>query len=120
MVSHWFCDFVLQTDEQAKGKSTSITALMDHTIMYSYVMFGILLSYMGYTYGTGDPEILRDCVAFGGITLVAHSVTDYFTSKLNKYLWEKKDVHNFFVSIGFDQILHYAQLFITYKLLFNG
>jgi len=53
------------------------------------------------------------------ITFVAHTITDYFTSRLNAKLWAKGDVHNFFVSVGFDQVLHYVQLFVTYQLLFN-
>jgi len=36
---------------------------------------------------------------------------------INAKLWAKGDVHNFFVSIGFDQVLHYIQLFITFKYL---
>jgi hypothetical protein len=51
------------------------------------------------------------------ITFVCHTITDYFTSRLNSRLWAKGDVHNFFVSIGFDQVLHYVQLFTTYYLL---
>jgi len=31
----------------------------------------------------------------------------------------KGDVHNFFLSIGFDQVLHYVQLFVTYQILFG-
>ena len=54
------------------------------------------------------------------ITFICHTVTDYFTSRLNSKLWAKGDVHNFFVSVGFDQVLHYAQLFLTYKILAHG
>ena len=31
---HWIADFVLQTDSQAKGKSTSIKMLLKHTVTY--------------------------------------------------------------------------------------
>jgi len=51
------------------------------------------------------------------ITFVAHTITDYFTSRLNSKLWAEGKVHWFFVSIGFDQILHYIQLFSTYQIL---
>lgn len=37
--------------------------------------------------------------------------------KRNGSLWEQKKVHEFFVSIGFDQLLHYIQLILTFKLL---
>jgi hypothetical protein len=56
-------------------------------------------------------------VMFSGITFVAHTATDYVTSRINARLWEEKKVHWFFVSIGFDQFLHYTQLLLTYHLL---
>ncbi len=99
LLIHWLADFVLQTDWQAKNKSSNNYALLTHTGVYSLIWLVIL-----------GPM-------FALITLVAHTITDYFTSRLNKYLWEKGDVHNFFVSVGFDQILHYVQLFLTYQLL---
>jgi hypothetical protein len=51
------------------------------------------------------------------ITFVSHFATDYFTSRWTKSLWEKKEVHDFFVAVGFDQFMHAAQLFYTYALL---
>jgi len=51
------------------------------------------------------------------ITFVAHTITDYFTSRLNSKLWVEGKVHYFFVAVGGDQILHYVQLFTTYYLL---
>jgi hypothetical protein len=54
---------------------------------------------------------------FSTLTFIFHWSTDYVTSRLNSKLWAKGDVHNFFVSVGFDQVLHYAQLFLTYYLL---
>lgn len=50
-------------------------------------------------------------------TLVCHTITDYFTSRLNTKLYKANKIHEFFVSIGFDQILHYVQLFGLYLLL---
>lgn len=104
---HWFADFVCQTDKQAKNKSTNIFYLLEHTIIYSLIwvipMFFML------------PTI--NVLPFWFITFIFHTITDYFTSRLNTYLWNKGDIHNFFVSIGFDQLLHYIQLFGTYYLL---
>lgn len=54
---------------------------------------------------------------FWGITFITHTFIDYFTSRLNAKLWEKKQVHNFFASVGFDQLLHFVQLILTYKFL---
>lgn len=110
---HWFADFVLQTDWQAKNKSKNNKALLSHTWTYSFVWYTI-----GVFYAMSDPNYIPwSLTLFVLITFVAHTLTDYFTSRLNSKLWAKGDVHNFFVSVGFDQVLHYAQLFGTFYLL---
>lgn len=131
IIIHWIADFVLQTDKQAKGESKNWNDLLKHTITYSFcwlIPMGILL-------GKNPPN--------GGIfiliTFICHTITDYFTSRLNSKLYQKIEfwkqpyleyvnkeyrqqkigfyTHNFFVSIGFDQVLHYIQLFTTYYYL---
>ena len=110
---HWIADFVMQSDYQAKNKSKSNKALTAHILTYSGVW---LLAMFGLFFITGNIYML---VLFPLITFVAHWITDYFTSRLNTKLWSEGKVHWFFVSIGFDQILHYVQLFLTYYLLSN-
>lgn len=114
LIIHWIADFVFQTDEQAKGKSKNWTSLLSHTFDYSsiWLMLGLCWVYI-----CPSGELFRDVLCFVVITFSAHTVTDYFTSRLNSKLWAKGDVHNFFVSVGFDQVLHYVQLFLTYYLL---
>ena len=117
LIVHWIADFVLQTDKQAKGKSNNWNDLLEHTINYSIVWLPtmVLLCFIN------NIELINIKIPFLFfiITLVCHTITDYFTSRLNTKLWNKGDVHNFFVSIGFDQVLHYVQLFLTYYLLTN-
>jgi|SRR6185369_3222161 len=110
LLIHWFSDFVLQTDKQAKGKSKNWNDLLQHTINYSLIwaLAGCILFPINYW-----PQI----ILFFLITFFTHTITDYFTSRLNSKLWAEGKVHYFFVSIGFDQILHYVQLFLTYQLL---
>ena len=111
IIIHWFCDFVLQTDKQAKGKSTSNRQLTMHVLSYSTVW---LIIANIYAIITNNWYMIA---FFAPITFICHWITDYFTSRLNSKLWAKGDVHNFFVSVGFDQVLHYTQLFLTYALL---
>ena len=112
---HFIGDFVLQTDKQAKGKSKNWSDLLGHTITYSVFWLIIGLWYLMFTnHDNIHTEML--CL-FVLITFIAHTITDYFTSRLNSKLWAKGDVHNFFVSVGWDQVLHYVQLFLTYYLL---
>lgn len=111
---HWFADFVLQTDKQARGKSKNWSDLLEHTTVYSLV-FGIIMCFI---LPVDKPYIgVYLPLAFFFITFIAHTITDYFTSRLNSKLYAKGDIHNFFVSVGFDQVLHYVQLFTTYYLL---
>lgn len=116
---HWLGDFCFQTDEMAKGKSKDMICLLNHTFTYTGVWMGFLSLFIiinNYIV-CASYFVPITILWFLPITLVCHTVTDYFTSRLNTKLWEKKDVHNFFVSIGFDQILHYVQLFLTFYYL---
>lgn len=112
IIIHWFADFVCQTDKMAQGKSKKWKWLLKHTYYYSMIW---LMAGIGLSGWIGIQGVLQ----FAVITFVVHTITDYFTSRLNSKLWEEKKIHYFFVSVGFDQILHYAQLFITYQLLFK-
>ncbi len=69
--------------------------------------------------GATTEWIVWSTLYFCMITLITHTITDYFTSRLNSKLWAGGKVHYFFVSVGFDQVLHYGQLFLTYHYLFN-
>lgn len=102
---HWVGDFVLQTDKQAKGKSSNWNDLLLHTFNYSMIWLIPCLSYSWKMF------------LFVPITFVCHTIQDYYTSRVNKTLWESGNVHGFFVSVGLDQFLHLAQLLITIQLL---
>lgn len=117
MIVHWFADFVMQTDEQAKGKSTSNKALLGHTSTYTW----IFIAFIFIVAALGNYNLIGAivvAVAFGMITIIAHTITDYITSRCVKYFFDKKDFHNGFITIGLDQMLHYAQLYLTYKIFF--
>lgn len=99
---HWLADFVLQSDWMANNKSKDNTALLAHTLLYSLVFLPF--------YGA----------SFALITFVLHTVTDYFTSRVNSRLWKATQVHWFFVSVGLDQLIHFVSLALTYRWLFGG
>lgn len=107
LVYHFFADFVLQTDDQAKLKSTNIYHLACHVLTYSIAWF------FGIWFYTGDPVF---AIWFSIITYGFHYVTDWCTSRLGKTYWDKGDYHNGFIIVGFDQILHYIQLYFTFKI----
>lgn len=112
---HWLADFVFQTDKMAKGKSKNWNDLLNHTGTYSVIWLIPIILLFPKDWTTS--QYVLTSLSFGGITFIAHTITDYFTSRLNSKLWAKGDVHNFFISIGGDQVLHYTQLLLTYYIL---
>lgn len=115
---HWFADFVLQTDKQAKGKSKNWSDLLAHTLTYSAVWVIPICLMIGVKNPAESTSFyVFMTFAFVGTTFVIHTIQDYITSRINAKLWADGKVHLFFVSIGFDQLLHYIQLILTYQLL---
>ena len=116
---HWIADFVLQSHEDAVGKYKSIKHLLNHTISYSIVMWlGIVTITSRIANIPLHSKWIDGIFLFWLITLVTHTLIDYFTSKWSHKLFKQKKYHEFFTLLGFDQVLHSFQLFITYRLLF--
>jgi len=109
----------MQTEKQAVNKSKSLHYLLEHTLTYSLIWYiPVSLCLIDYNLAQSSEYLFGyKMLLFPLITFFFHTLTDYFTSKLNSKLWEKKDSHNFFVSVGFDQLLHFIQLLLTYHCL---
>ena len=98
IIVHLISDFILQTDEMAKGKSKSNKWLTIHVLVYTFPFF-----IFGWKFA-----ILNG--AF-------HFVTDYLTSRLSSKMWSQNRVHDFFVVIGADQALHMIVLVLSMPLI---
>jgi len=105
---HFLADFGLQTHQQSQLKSTDSVFLAYHIGVYSLVWL-IAIMAMG-----GSFEV---SLIFAIVTFISHFITDYFTSRIGSPFWKKEDYHNGFVVVGFDQILHYIQLILTWNIL---
>ncbi len=99
LVVHWVADFIFQTHWQATNKSKRNDALALHVASYTAalaiatpVIFGI----------PHDFRMFIFVIANG----VLHFATDWCTSRMSSRLYAKQDFHNFFVVIGFDQLIH--------------
>lgn len=108
LVNHFLADFALQTHEQAINKSSSDKWLLYHVLTYSSIL--TISSCVIF------PTIAQ-CLIFGLLTFSFHFLTDYVSSRIGKPFWKNNDVHNGFVVVGFDQVLHYLQLYFTIKYL---
>jgi hypothetical protein len=117
LACHWFCDFVLQTDKQALNKSSSNIWLLAHVGVYTVSMTCLIALYSVHT--LNHWSTVSNLAKFGAVTFVAHFLTDWVTSRVNSALWKADKRHEFFVSVGFDQFLHFAQLLITYRVVFG-
>lgn len=114
VVVHWIADFVFQAEKWSLGKSKSWAPLLKHTATYSSLwLIPVWLM----------TEDLIVSLAFVAITFVAHTATDYFTSRIVSNKFESghygSPIPNFgaFSIIGFDQVLHYVQLMLTWYFL---
>lgn len=139
IVIHWIADFIFQAERWALGKSKNIVSLLSHTVMYT-IMFMILLFGLELIFtevrpfvtisefpfiSITDNEFIIKIIQFGSITFILHTITDFITSKIVSKMFANNklgsSIPNFgaFTLIGFDQVLHYVQLFLTYILVFQ-
>lgn len=108
LITHFLADFALQTHEQASKKSHDWNALTFHVATYS-----IIWLFMSWIYF----QDMNSALYFTCITFIAHFCTDAITSRISKRFFDKKDIHNGFVTVDFDQVLHYIQLWLTYDFI---
>lgn len=112
LFTHFVSDFIMQTDEMAKGKSTSIKWLTLHILMYGLVMLGFLspLLLVGFIFSL---KLVLVVLGYIIVNMILHWITDYFTSRQTKRLFEAQKIHEFFVVIGLDQYIHTFCLLTT-------
>lgn len=98
---HWLFDFSFQTPKQAAEKSKNFHALWGHCCVYC--LWGLVIPLFFSMSKMG-------CL-FYIYLLVTHFMIDGVTSRITAWLWKKERVHDFFVVIGADQVLHYVTIF---------
>lgn len=96
---HFIGDFVLQSHWMSINKSKRNDALAGHVAIYTV------------TLGLGAAPLMILWHSMWWATWIvgnglAHFATDYITSRINARLWTKQRVHDFFVGVGADQLIH--------------
>ena len=120
---HFIFDIYLQNSKWAEKKSHNFKSLIKHTCLYSFCW--IIVTPLFMKVGLTTEQYIESAFIFGVITFAAHTITDYFTSKRASKLFKEGKLgtsipnHGFFSMIFFDQILHYAQLFLTLNYVYN-
>lgn len=114
LLIHWVADFVLQSHDMAINKSKSMYWLSLHVDVYTITLFVLSFAILGDTF-LPPLKLFMWAIANG----LLHLITDYFTSRINSRLWERGHIHWFFVSVGFDQFIHYSCLFGTASLMYS-
>jgi hypothetical protein len=110
---HWFADFLYQDVRWATEKSRDLSALLKHTCVYSAIWLVSIWPWLG----------LNASLTFCMVTFVSHTATDYLTSKAVSKKFARGELGSpipntgAFTLIGADQLLHYAQLVVTYLAL---
>lgn len=92
--THWFADFILQSDKIALNKSNSNITLLQHVALY-----GVCFIWAGWQFALANA--------------VLHFATDWVTSRATKKLYQAGHRHWFFVVIGLDQALHMTAILLT-------
>jgi hypothetical protein len=114
IIIHWIADFVFQDEKWALGKSKNWRDLLSHTSLYSILWCIPMIILLGVNWKP---------LVFAFITFVLQTTTDYYTSRIVSKKFANNHygspIPNFgaFSFIGFDQVLHYIQLFLTYYYL---
>lgn len=108
LFTHWVSDFVTQSDRVAKGKSKNNFVLLEHVALYSLPFYG--LAYL--VFGS-----LLTATTYWGVNMLAHFITDYVTSRINSKLYQQGKTHEFFVCVGFDQLIHVSTLLGMWEIL---
>lgn len=114
-LTHWVSDFLCQTHEMSLKKSKSILWLSYHVIIYTLVTtvsWSLFFNNLMLDMLTTIPLVFL-------ITFTSHWITDFFTSRWTSMLWGKQSIHNFFVVIGFDQLIHATTLLLTFNYLIH-
>lgn len=111
LFTHWIGDFVTQSHWMSINKSKDWNALISHIAVYTgawMITVGLLGSVL---------HLELRIVWFIPITMLIHGAVDYYTSRVHSQMYKEEKYHEFFTSIGFDQLVHHVQIFLTFYLL---
>ncbi len=133
-ITHYVSDFILQSREVAKKKSTDVKFLFEHTFT-TFLFFLLIVTIITFFRNVDSNGIIRNTVETGlkntlifcFLNSVFHTIID--GTIWNLYKWyrfrelNEREIDNFkfwedklfFDTIGFDQLLHISIIVILYE-----
>ena len=115
IIGHWLGDFTFQSPNLVANKHKNFSQQCTHALVYGsvWLVIGILL----FVFGLPGLNLISIFLFFG-ITVLTHLLVDETVSKFGyKYLYNDNP-NDFLGVMHIDQLLHYLQLYLTFKLLF--
>ena len=110
LLIHFLADFALQTHEQAtkKGEGNNV---WNKWLFYHVGVYTIIWSITFWFLPIIHPfNCFAGWLIFIVLIGIPHYITDWLTSRMGKPFWKSGDLHNGFVMVGFDQVIHYICL----------
>lgn len=110
LLGHFIFDWLLQTRYMADNKSKSFEALALHVSTYT---IGMNATFIFWSLTFNDTIGVFTILLWALINGILHGITDKITSQFTSRFYKQQRYHAFFSTIGFDQLIHYATLFIS-------
>ena len=114
---HWFADFIMQPQHNRENKWHDNGALTGHIGYYS-ILWWITWAIFLITWDAHNGTLMVPFSLFVLINIGSHWIIDYVTSRESHKYFAVKDYWNGFNVVGFDQMLHYLILTISFLVLF--
>lgn len=116
---HWFCDFIMQDQHTRENKWNNNSTLAYHIFCYASIpVFGfIAILCLGFGQFM-SVKLIGLIWLFLGINIFSHWLIDYITSRESHKHFAVNDYWTGFNVVGFDQMLHYLILTISFVVIF--
>jgi hypothetical protein len=106
---HWIADFIMQSRKVAENKGEDTLTLMKHVSIYSGTLFIGLVWF--------DSFFAFQISIVNGF---CHFFIDAVTSQFTSHFYKEDKIHEFWITIGFDQYLHNFILILTVWFFYKG
>jgi thiosulfate reductase cytochrome b subunit len=103
MSLHFVGDFMFQTENMSKNKSSDWSVLLLHSWVYATVLL-VWVIYLGLI----QPTKVEFLPLVYMVILSSHICIDGITSRVTHNFWDDGKYHEFFVTIGLDQLIHFS------------